>query len=53
LMRTRRLHARMAYVKRVDYRARVTYAEASPVERKISGARQNLAITADNAKALS
>jgi hypothetical protein len=37
---------------RVDNRARVTFAAAEPAVRKVSGARQHLAIIADNAKAL-
>jgi hypothetical protein len=46
LMRTRRLHARLAYVmrvdnraaykRRVDYRARVTYAAATSAAREVS-----------------
>jgi hypothetical protein len=51
-MRKRRLHARLAYVARVDDRARVTYAAATPAVRKVSGARQHPATTADNEKAL-
>jgi hypothetical protein len=50
-MRARRLRARMAYVMRVDDGARVTYAAATPAVRKVSGARQNAAAIADNAKA--
>jgi hypothetical protein len=54
VMRTRRLHARLAYVVRVDIRARVTYAAATPAVRKVlSGTRQHPATIADNAKALS
>jgi len=37
VMRTRLLHARMAYVMRVDDRARVTYAAATPAELKVPG----------------
>jgi hypothetical protein len=54
VMRIRRLHARLAYVMRVDIRARVMYAAATPAVRKVlSGARQQPATIADNAKALS
>jgi hypothetical protein len=64
-MRTRRLHARLAYVMRVDNRVKVTYAAATPAVRaqastvkknavpKVFGARQHPATIADNAKALS
>jgi len=52
VMRTRRLHARLAYVICVDNRARVTYAAATPAVQKVSGARQHAATIADNAKAL-
>jgi hypothetical protein len=51
-MRTRRLHARLAYVIRVGYRAKVIYAAATPAVKKLSGARLNAATIADNAKAL-
>jgi len=37
---------------RVDNRARVTYAAATPAVRKVSGARHHPAIIADKAKAL-
>jgi hypothetical protein len=37
---------------RVDYRARVTFAAATPAVRKVSGARQSPSAIADNAKAL-
>jgi hypothetical protein len=50
-MSTRRLRARLAYVMRVDDRARVTYAAATLAVRKISGARQHAAVIADNARA--
>jgi hypothetical protein len=40
-------------VMRVDDRARVTYAAATPAVRKVSGARQHPAKIADNANALS
>ena len=36
VMRTRRLHARLAYVMRVENRARVKYAAATPAVRKVS-----------------
>jgi len=37
---------------RVDDRAKVTYAEATPAVWKVSGARQHPATIADNAKTL-
>jgi hypothetical protein len=37
---------------RVDKRARVTYAAATPAVRKVSGTRQHPTTIADNAKAL-
>jgi hypothetical protein len=39
-------------VMRVDDRARLTYAAATPAVRKVSGARQHPATIPDNAKAL-
>jgi hypothetical protein len=36
VMRTRRLHARLANVMRVDNRVRVTYAAATPAVRRVS-----------------
>jgi hypothetical protein len=41
-----------AFVKRIDDRARIAYAAATPAVRKASGARQHPATIADNAKAL-
>jgi hypothetical protein len=43
--------ARPAVRLRVDNRARVTYAAATPAVRKVSGARQNSLTIADNPKA--
>jgi hypothetical protein len=45
-------HARLAVRSRVDDRARVTYAAATPAVRKVSVARQHLSTIADNAKCL-
>jgi hypothetical protein len=52
MMRTRRLHARSAYVMRVDDRASVAYVAATSAAQKDFGAREHAAKIADNAKAL-
>jgi hypothetical protein len=44
--------ARPAVLSRVDNRARVIYAAATPAVRKVNGARQLSSEIADNAKAL-
>jgi hypothetical protein len=41
----------MAYVMRVDDRARVTHAAATPAERKVPGARQHLMTIAEDVEA--
>jgi hypothetical protein len=51
-MRTRRLRERLAYMMRVENRAKVMYAAATSAVRKVSGARQHPVTTADNADAL-
>jgi hypothetical protein len=49
--RTRRLHARFAYVMRVDDRARVTYAAATPaVQKSLAHAKKLRQSLTDNAK---
>jgi hypothetical protein len=52
VMRTRRLRARLAYVMRVDNRARVTYAAVTPVVLKVFGERQQAAKITGIVKAL-
>jgi hypothetical protein len=52
VMRTRQLRERLAYMMRVDNRAKVTYAAATLAVRKVSGARQHPATFADKANAL-